>query len=207
MEYKLPNSSTWHSALVLGRAGKATGKNKYCINIKNLSDNTLHSLNLIELTSWKNMDGEILLNSATSDVVEVLSAKKKELDNWKRYNVYTEAPDIGQLCVSVRWVITEKMGKDRPVIKARLVARAFEEENLNEIRKDSPTCSKENLRIVLAIISSHQWQASNLDVKSAFLQGNQIDRNLYLKPPKEADTGNLCKLKTTVYGLSDASRV
>ena len=99
------------------------------------------------------------------------------------------------------------MGKDRPVIKARLVARGFEEENLNEIRKDSPTCSKENLRIVLAIISSRQWQASSLDVKSAFLQGNQIDRDLYLKPPKEADTGNLWKLKTTVYGLSDASRV
>ena len=74
------------------------------------------------------------------------------------------------------------MGKDRPVIKARLVARGFEEENLNEIRKDSPTCSKENLRIVLAIISSHQWQASSLDVKSALLQGNQIDRDLYLKP-------------------------
>ena len=99
------------------------------------------------------------------------------------------------------------MEQDRPVIKARLVARGFEEENLNDIRKDSPTCSKENLRIVLAIISSHQWQASSLDVKSAFLQGNQIDRDLYLKPPKEADTGNLWKLKTTVYGLSDASRV
>ena len=95
------------------------------------------------------------------------------------------------------------MGRDRPVIKAR----GSEEENLNEIRKDSPTCSKENLRIVLAIISSHHWQASSLDVKSLFLQGNQIDRDLYLKPSEDADTGNLWKLKTIVYGLSDASRV
>ena len=69
IEYKLPNSSTWHAALVLGRAGKATGKNKHWINIKNLSDNTLQSLNLEELTSWKNMDEEVLLNSATSDAV------------------------------------------------------------------------------------------------------------------------------------------
>ena len=103
---------------------------------------------------------------------------------------------------------SKKWGKDRPVNKARLVARGFEEENLNKIRKDSPTCSKENLQIVLAIISSHQWQASSLDVKSVFrLQGNQTDRDLYLKPPKEANTGNLWKLKTTVYGLIDASRV
>ena len=78
IEYKLPNSSIWHAALVLGRAGKAATKNKYWINIKNLSDNTLHSLNLIELTSWKNMDEEVLLNSDTSDVVEVLSAKRKD---------------------------------------------------------------------------------------------------------------------------------
>ena len=30
---------------------------------------------------------------------------------------------------------------------------------------------------------------------------------MYLKPPKEADTRNLWKLKTTIYGLSDVSRV
>ena len=53
---------------------------------------------------------------------------------------------------------------------------------------------------MLAIISSHQWQASSLDVKSAFLQGNQVERDLYLTPPKEADTGNLWRLKTTAYG-------
>ena len=33
IEYNLPNSSTWHAALVLARAGKATRKNKYWINI------------------------------------------------------------------------------------------------------------------------------------------------------------------------------
>ena len=53
------------------------------------------------------MDEEVLLNSATSDEVEVLLAKKKELDNWKRYNVKTGVPDKGQQCVSVRWVITK----------------------------------------------------------------------------------------------------
>ena len=96
---------------MLGRAGKATGKNKYWINIKNLSDNTLRSLSLKELTSWKNMNEEVLLNSATSYAVEVLSAKKKELDNWKKYNVYTEVTNKGPQCLSVRWVITEKNGK------------------------------------------------------------------------------------------------
>ena len=66
------------------------------------------------------MDEEVLLNSATSDVVEVLSAQNKELDNWKRYNVYTKVPDIGQQCVSVRWEITEKMGKIDQLLKQDL---------------------------------------------------------------------------------------
>ena len=44
------------------------------------------------------MDEEVLLNSTTSDAVEALSAKKKELDDLKRYNVYTEVSDKGQQC-------------------------------------------------------------------------------------------------------------
>ena len=45
------------------------------------------------------------------------------------------------------WVTTEQIGKDRPVIEARLVARGFEEENLNEIRKDYLTCSKKTCKL------------------------------------------------------------
>ena len=43
-------------------------------------------------------------------------------------------------------------------------------------------------------------------MKAAFLQGYSIERDLYLKPPKEAGTLNLWKLKKTVYGLCDAPR-
>lgn len=44
-------------------------------------------------------------------------------------------------------------------------------------------------------------------VKTAFLQGQPIDRDVYIKPPKEADVseGYVWKLNKCVYGLSDAS--
>ena len=45
-----------------------------------------------------------------------------------------------------------------------------------------------------------------IDIKAAFLQGFPIDRDVYLVPPVEANTGRLWKLETTVYGLVDASR-
>ena len=45
-----------------------------------------------------------------------------------------------------------------------------------------------------------------MDVKSAYLQGDKIQRKIYLRPPKEYDDGHLWLLKKTVYGLCDAAR-
>ena len=43
--------------------------------------------------------------------------------------------------------------------------------------------------------------------KTAFLQGGEIEREVYITPPKEAgvDPGSVWKLKKTIYGLQDAS--
>ena len=51
------------------------------------------------------------------------------------------------------------------------------------------------------------WTIHSVDVKSAFLQGKEINRDVYVKPSQEAETDKLWKLKTTVYGLFDAPRV
>ena len=37
-------------------------------------------------------------------------------------------------------------------LKARLVARGFEEENLQKIQKESPTCYKDTLRVMSSVI-------------------------------------------------------
>ena len=58
---------------------------------------------------------------------------------------------MGQKCISVRWILTEKRTNDKNFVKARLVARGFEE-SLDE-KCDSPTCDKLSLRLVLAIIT------------------------------------------------------
>ena len=59
--------------------------------------------------------------------------------------------------------------------KARLVARGFEEENENII-KESPTCSRDSLRILTAITAQRSWKLSTIDIKTAFLQGEKIER-------------------------------
>ena len=43
-------------------------------------------------------------------------------------------------------------------------------------------------------------------MKTAFLQGKLIERTVYVRPPKEAQTNKVWKLRKCVYGLADASR-
>ena len=57
----------------------------------------------------------------------------------------------------MRWVYTEKMEKGEKVKKATLVARGFEEEEIESFKKDSPTCNKESLRVAIAIIASNNY--------------------------------------------------
>ena len=51
-----------------------------------------------------------------------------------------------------------------------------------------------------------EWECKVLDVKTAFLQGNELKRDIYLKPPKEAKTKGMWKLNKAVYGLNEASQ-
>ena len=131
--------------------------------------------------------------------------QKKEIENWVKNEVFEEVEDTGQNVITVRWVVTEKENEGKTITKARLVARGFEE-NTESLRKDSPTCSKETVRILLSLASLKSWDCHTLDVKSAYLQGNKIERDVYLKPPPEFFNGKLWKLKKTVYGLCDAAR-
>ena len=109
-------------------------------------------------------------------------AQKQELDSWKSNYVSQDVPDFGQHALSVRWVITENTLYD----KNCLVARGLEEQEVN-LKTDSLTCSREGLRIVLSIIASNSWKCRSIDIKVAFLEGSQIERDVYLRPPPEAD--------------------
>ena len=69
-------------------------------------------------------------------------------------------------------------------VRARLVARGYEEQE--EVISDSPTVDQVNIKILLAIAASKGWKVVSSDVKSAFLQGKEITRDVIMKPPPEA---------------------
>ena len=186
------------------RAGKVGSKHEHCWNIEK-SDGSISWYDLKtgfqELSKLQD-DVELFVFYNTEDVS---NAKIKEIENWRANEVYSEVDDAGQNAISTRWVVTEKIKEGKTVTKARLVARGFEEET-SQLQKDSPTCLKESVKLALAIASTKGWEVKSLDVKSAYLQGNPISRELYLRPPPEFYQGTLWKLNKTVYGLCDAAR-
>ena len=148
---------------------------------------------------------EQVLHATSSTSPRFDEAKQQELQKWIDMGTYVEVCDDGQPRISTRWVCTEKVKGNDITLKARLVARGFEE-NTHELRKDSPTCQKESLRCFLSILASNGWKLCSIDIKSAYLQGIPINRELYIQPPREAHTDKLWLLKKCPYGLADAGR-
>eukprot|EP00794_Sanderia_malayensis_P012459 gene12459-13747_t len=196
----------WRKGVIHSKAGKATGKYRNCLNVENKETGEIKCYDFErDISEWSPVTEEVLLSN-NLDEMSVIMPKEQELENWKRNNVFPEVPDENQPHVTCRWVITTKEVNDSYTAKARLVARGFEDTDVRNQKTDSPTCSKECIRIALAIMARKEWECKVLDVKTAFLQGNELKRDIYLKPPKEARAQGMWKLNKAVYGLNEASR-
>ena len=201
---RFQQGSDWKEATITGR-GKVTGKYKNWFNIAPTDGSENMSINLEEVEYQKVSDIAeaymVLLPKHEQNSPECLEAKKLELQKLETFNTYEVVEDHGQDRISCRWVICRKGDN----IRARLVARGFEEDE--NFRSDSPTLSMAGLRLITTIAASKQWVLQTTDITSAFLQGNKLSRQVFIKPPKEAQLQDkLWKLKKALYGLKDASR-
>ena len=64
--------------------------------------------------------------------------------------------------------------------KARLVVHGNQE--LEEVQSDLPTVTKQSLRMVYTLAAQYGWEVVTSDVTSAFLQSDQLDREVYVIP-------------------------
>ena len=100
--YHNPDTQSWSEALVLGEAGKSTGKNKTWLNIKNLGDDSHQSVNFSNKKCWKNVEEEVNVINQNQKNIDILRVKSAKLENWQKHCVHEEADDTGQTTVSVR---------------------------------------------------------------------------------------------------------
>ena len=149
-------------------------------------------------------------------------AKGKEIDQWLatetvRKILRNRIPE--QNILRCRWVLTWKdldpqdaaiEGKNRKA-KARLVILGYEDPNICDIPRDSPTLQKESRSLLLQMCASRKLTIRSFDIKTAFLRGSRRDnRILGVDPPSELrDRLNLqddeiCELLKSAYGLVNA---
>ena len=204
IEYRIPKTDIWTQATILGRAGKSNTATKFWYNIEEKETREEKSVNLNDF-DWRKIQAEdvnIVKISKNKHTDEYLDEKQEELQRLEDFGVYIEEGDKGQTCISTTWVLTNKEGKK----KARFVARGFEENE--KLERDSPTVAKSTMRLMIVTAISKGWILKSSDIKCAFLQGKEIQRAVFIKPPAEAkrEKGKVWRLKKTLYGLVDAAK-
>ena len=124
------------------------------------------------------------------------------MENFEEYEAFQEVPFKGQPTLGSRYILTRK---EDGTLKARFVVKGFQEKAKSQ--SDSPTASRESLKLYLSIVANEEWELISYDVRSAFLQSDKLERDVFTKPPPDKfRKGFVWKLIKPVYGLVDASR-
>ena len=142
-----------------------------------------------------------------------LMAMKEELKSMDDDNVWemTELPKDSKR-VGCKWVFKTKRDSKGNVerYKARLVAKGYTQKDGIDYKETfSPVSRKDSLRIVMALVAHFDLELHQMDVKTAFLNGD-LEEEVYMDQPQGFETTSkinlVCRLKESIYGLKQASR-
>ncbi|KAJ9552405.1 hypothetical protein OSB04_016450 [Centaurea solstitialis] len=94
--------------------------------------------------------------------------------------------------------------------KARLVAKGFTQTHgIDYDETFSPVAMLKSIRILMAISAYFNYEIWQMDVKTAFLNGN-LTEDVYMEQPEgfedPKNPNKVCKLLKSIYGLKQASR-
>jgi hypothetical protein len=139
------------------------------------------------------------------------AAMREEMDALRRNNTWhlVQLPK-GQPLVRSKWVYKVKRGADGAVerYKARLVAKGFsQKKGVNYEDNFAPVAKLPSLRVILALAAAEDWHVHQMDVTSAFLQG-ELKEEIYMEQPDGFNEGSglVCRLDKPLYGLKQSPR-
>jgi hypothetical protein len=118
----------------------------------------------------------------------------------------------GKSVVTSKWIYKIKHAVDESIEKhkARFVARGFSQvEGINYEETSAPAARYTSIRTIIAIASVLGWRLHQMDVKTAFLNG-EIEEEVYIEQPDgfliHGKESHVCRLKKDLYGLKQAPR-
>ena len=148
-----------------------------------------------------------------NDRIEWEQAIQDEFDSILAANTWTLVdlpPD--REAIKCKWIFKLKRNAHGEIdrYKARLVAKGFsQKEGIDYNDTFAPVVKFTSIRLLLAFGAYYDLEIHQLDVKTAFLNGN-LEENIYMEQPEgfavKGKEHLVCKLNKSIYGLKQASR-
>lgn len=142
-----------------------------------------------------------------------LEAAKSEMESMSQNKVWTlvDLPD-GVKPIECKWIFKKKIYMDGniQIYKAGLVAKGYKQvHGIDYDETYSPVAMLKSIRILLATAAHYDYEIWQMDVKTAFLNGN-LEEDVYMTQPEGFTVSEaarkVCKLHRSIYGLKQASR-
>src|SRR5262245_25568478 len=118
---------------------------------------------------------------------------KEDMDSMRSNDVWdlVELPN-GAKAIGCKWVYKTKRDSLGNIerYKARLVAKGFtKEEGIDYTETFSFVYKKDSLSIILALVAHFDFELQQMDVKTAFLNG-ELEEEVYMKQPEGFSSSN-----------------
>ena len=113
----------------------------------------------------------------------------------------------GSKPLGYKWIFKKKMKADGPIdkYKAKVVIKGYKQkEGLDYFDTYSPVTRISSIQMLIAIAAIHNLEIHQMDVKTAFLNGD-LDEEIYMEKPERfivpGQEKKVCRLVKSLYGL------
>ena len=119
---------------------------------------------------------------------------------------------LGNKPIGCKWIFKRKLRTDGTIdkYKVRLVTKRYQQnEGLDFFDTYSPVTRITSIRMLIAIAAIHDFEIHQMDVKTAFLNGD-LDEEIYMEQPEgfvvKEQEKKVCRLIKSLYGSKQAPK-